>query len=154
MTMTRDNTWGTPSKVFISDKPLLDGNVDLSSIDEDNFKEFDLEVHNFEAKPIGEPEYWHYNIADFNQSISIDLEMTMTPKQMRNIRKMLRIPKLPRKLKKMVKKTYFDTYPKRMSRQMLNFAFAMNNPNKANKVGLQIVIKNQMSYVPNQQRRL
>jgi len=50
----------------------------------------------------------------------------------------VRCPKLPRKLKKYVKKHYFDEYPKRVSPFMLRFAFAFNNPHKAGKVGLQI----------------
>lgn len=138
--MIRDNIWGTPSKVFISNNPILEGDTNLQSIDADSFKELDIEVHNFNdaVNAIVEDsiDNARYVADDFNHSIS--MEITITPKQMRNLRKMLRVPKLPRKLKKYVKKTYFDEYPKRMGRIMLNFAFAANNPCKARKVGLRV----------------
>jgi len=138
--MTRDNIWGTPSKVFISDKPLLEGDVDLSSIDEDNFKEFDCEVHNFDAATsvIAQESIDNARFVADDRNHSISIECTITKKQLRELRKMLQFPKLPRKLKKYVKKNYFDEYPKRISRIELNFAFAANNPYKAKRVGLRI----------------
>lgn len=136
--MIRDNIWGTPSNVFISDNPLLEGNVDLPSIDEYDFKEFDLEVHNFNAatSAIAQESIDNARFVADERNHSISMEVTITPKQLRELRKMLQFPKLPRKLKKYVKKTYFDEYPKRISRIELNFAFAANNPSKARKVGL------------------
>lgn len=138
--MTRDNIWGIPSKVFISDKPLLEGDVDLSTIDEDNFKEFDLEVHNFDAatSAIAQESIDNARFVADDRSHSISMEVTITPKQLRELRKMLQFPKLPRKLKKYVKKNYFYEYPKRTDRLTLNFAFAANNPYKAKRVGLRI----------------
>lgn len=53
-------------------------------------------------------------------------------------RKLLHLPKLPRKLKKRVKKHYFDQYPKRISAQILRYVFAVNNPNKSRKLGIYI----------------
>lgn len=139
--MIRDNIWGTPSKVFISDKPLLEGDVDLSSIDEDNFKEFDLEVHNFDVATsvIAQESIDNARFVADDRSHSISMDVTITKKQLRELRKMLQFPKLPRKLKKHVKKNYFDEYPKRISRIELNFAFAANNPYKAKRVGLRIL---------------
>lgn len=138
--MIRDNIWGTPSKMFFSNNPILEGDTNLQSIDADSFKELDFEVHNFDGvinTMVQESvDNARYIADDFNHTIS--MEITITPKQMRNLRKMLRVPKLPRKLKKYVKKTYFDEYPKRMERIMLNFAFAVNNPHKARKVGLRV----------------
>jgi len=135
-----DYTWGTPSKVFISDKPLLEADVDLSSIDEDGFKEFDLEVHNFDAatSAIAQESIDNARFVADDCNHSITMEVTITKKQLRELRKMLQFPKLPRKLKKYVKKNYFYEYPKRISRIELNFAFAANNPYKAKRVGLRI----------------
>lgn len=137
--MIRDNNWGTPSKVFLSQNPLLVGDTNLKPVEED-FKELDIEIHNFDGAintMVQESvDNARFVADDFNRTIS--MEITITPKQMRNLRKMLRVPKLPRKLKKYVKKTYFDEYPKRMERTMLNFAFAANNPHKARKVGLRV----------------
>jgi len=141
--MTRDNIWGTPSKVFISDKPLLEGNADLSSIDEKYFKELDLEVHNFDAatSAIAQESIDNARFVADNRNHSISMEVTITKKQLRELRKMLQFPKLPRKLKKYVKKNYFYEYPKRISRIELNFAFAANNPYKAKRVGMRIGLK-------------
>ena len=138
--MIRDNIWGTPSKVFISDKPLLEGNVDLSSIDEDDFKEFDLEVHNFDVatSAIVQESIDNARFVADECNHSISMEVTITKKQLRELRKMLQFPKLPRKLKKYVKKNYFYEYPKRTDRLTLNFAFAANNPCKAKRVGLRV----------------
>lgn len=137
--MKMDNLLGTPSKVFISDKPLLEGNVDLSTIDEDNFKEFDCEVHNFDVVAQESIDNAWFAADESNHSIS--MEVTITPKQLRELRKMLQFPKLPRKLKKYVKRHYFDEYPKRVSRIELNFTFAANNPYKAKRVGMRIMPK-------------
>ena len=138
--MTRDNIWGTPSKVFISDKPLLEGNVDLPSINEDYFKEFDLEVHNFDAATsvIAQESIDNARFVADDRNHSITMEVTITKKQLWELRKTLQFPKLPRKLKKYVKKNYFNEYPTRISRIELNFAFAANNPYKAKRVGLRI----------------
>ncbi len=138
--MIRDNLWGTPSKVFISDKPLLEGSVDLPSIDENFFKEFDCEVHNFDAatSAIAQESIDNARFVADERNHSISIEVTITKKQLRELRKMLQFPKLPRKLKKYVKRHYFDEYPKRVSRIELNSAFAANNPYKAKKVGLRV----------------
>lgn len=138
--MIRDNIWGTPSKVFISEKPLLEGSVDLPSIDENFFKEFDCEVHNFDAatSAIAQESIDNARFVADERNHSISMEVTITKKQLRELRKMLQFPKLPRKLKKYVKRHYFDEYPKRVSRIELNSAFAANNPYKAKKVGLRV----------------
>ena len=124
--MIRDNNWGTPSKVFLSKNPLLVGDTNLKPVEED-FKELDIEVHNLDGAintMVQESvDNARYVADDFNHTISMKITITQ---------------KLPRKLKKYVKKTYFDEYPKRMERTMLNFAFAANNPHKARKVGLRV----------------
>lgn len=56
-------------------------------------------------------------------------------------RKLLRLPRLPRKLKKRVKKTCFIKYPKRIDRYTLNYAFALNNPHRARKVKMVAIPK-------------
>jgi hypothetical protein len=142
----RDNLWGTPSKVFISDKPLLEGSVDLPSIDENFFKEFDCEVHNFDAatSAIAQESIDNARFVADERNHSISMEVTITKKQLRELRKMLQFPKLPRKLKKYVKRHYFDEYPKRVSRIELNFAFAANNPYKAKRVGMRIIQQERM----------
>ena len=139
--MIRDNICGTPSKVFFSGKPLLEGDVDLSSIDEEDFKEIDLEVHNFDAATsvIAQESIDNARFVADDRSHSISMEVTITKKQLLELRKTLQFPKLPRKLKKYVKKNYFYEYPKRISRIELNFAFAAKNPYKAKRVGLRII---------------
>jgi len=138
--MVSKTPWGTPSKVYFSDKPLLEGTTDLQSVD---WNELDLnvEVPQFSAfdaivdESVDKAQF----VADpLNHTIT--MEITVTPEQMREFRKTLRTHKLPRKLKKYVKKHYFDEYPKRVNAFMLRFAFAVNNPAKAGKVGLQISV--------------
>lgn len=133
-----EGMWGKPSKFFISDKPLLEGTTDLQSVD---WKELDLnaEVPQFSpfdaVFPLEQEEgesVWDWTSEPFTLNFTIDA------KSARGLRKLVRCPKLPRKLKKYVKKNYFDEYPKRVSPFMLRLAFAFNNPHKAGKVGLQI----------------
>ena len=137
-----ENPWGTPSKVYFSDKPLLEGSTDLQSVE---WEELDLnvEVPHFspfdavfplEQEDSGDAFDW----ASFMSGEPITLNFTIDAKTAQSLRNIVRCPKLPRKLKKYVKKHYFDEYPKRVSAQMLRFAFAVNNPRKAGRVGLHI----------------
>ena len=134
--MDDENPWGTPSKVYFSDKPLLEGNTDLQSVD---WKELDLnvEVPQFHSLETIFPQEEGENVWDWT-SEPFTLNFTIDAKSTRELRKIVRYPKLPRKLKKYVKKNYFDEYPKRVNPFMLRLAFAFNNPAKAGKVGLQI----------------
>ena len=127
---------GKPSKFFISDKPLLEGTTDLQSVD---WKELDLnaEVPQFQPFETIFPQEESESVWDWT-SEPFTLNFTIDAKSARGLRKLVRCPKLPRKLKKYVKKHYFDEYPKRVSPFMLRLAFAFNNPHKAGKVGLQI----------------
>ena len=133
-----ENPWGTPSKVYFSDKPILEGTTDLQSVD---WKELDLNVEvpqfsPFDAVfPLEQEE--NENVWDWT-SEPITLNVTIDAKSAKGLRKLMRCHKLPRKLKKYVKKNYFDEYPKRVNPFMLRIAFAFNNPHKARKVGLQI----------------
>lgn len=136
--MGDENPWGSPSKVFFSDKPLLEGTTDLQSVE---WKEIDLNVEIPQFSPVDAIVEESVNNEQFVAdplSHSITMEITVKPGQIREFRKILRTHKLPRKLKKYVKKHYFDEYPKRCNAFMLRFAFAVNNPNKAGKVGLMI----------------
>ena len=134
--MGDENPWGTPSKVYFSDKPLLEGTTDLQSVD---WKELDLnaEVPQFSPFEAIFPQEESESVWDWT-SEPITLNFTIDAKSAQGLRKIVRYPKLPRKLKKYVKKHYFDEYPKRVNPFMLRFAFAVNNPRKAGKVGLQI----------------
>lgn len=129
-----ENPWGTPSKVYFSDKPLLEGTTDLQSVD---LKELDLNVEVPQFQPLETifPQEESESVWDWT-SEPITLNFTIDAKSAQGLRKLMRCPKLPRKLKKYVKKHYFDEYPKRVSAQMLRFVFAVNNPAKAGKVGL------------------
>ena len=131
-----ENPWGTPSKVYFSDKPLLEGTTDLQSVD---WKELDLNVEVPKFHPLETifPQEESNGAFDWT-SEPITLEFTIDAKSAQGLRKLVRCPKLPRKLKKYVKKNYFDEYPKRCNAFMLRFAFAVNNPRKAGKVGLYI----------------
>lgn len=131
-----ENPWGTPSKVYFSDKPLLEGTTDLQSVD---WKELDLNVEVPQFHPLETifPQEESESVWDWT-SEPITLNFTIDAKSAQGLRKLVRYPKLPRKLKKYVKKHYFDEYPKRVNAFMLRFAFAVNNPAKAGKVGLQI----------------
>ena len=131
-----ENPWGTPSKVYFSDKPLLEGTTDLQSVD---WKELDLnaEVPQFQPFETIFPQEEGESVWDWT-SEPFTLNFTIDAKSAHGLRKLVRYPKLPRKLKKYVKKHYFDEYPKRASPFMLRLAFAFNNPHKAGKVGLQI----------------
>ena len=133
-----ENPFGTPSNVYISKKPI----IALDSTDAD-FEEFDCELHNFDAaiESVAQESIDNARFVANATTNTITMEVNITPKQMRELRKMLQVPKLPRKLKKFVKANYFDTYPKRISRTMLNFAFAVKNPQKAGKVGIKIDLR-------------
>ncbi len=134
--MGEENPWGTPSKVYFSDKPLLEGNTDLQSVD---WNELDLNVEVPQFSPLETifPQEESENVWDWT-SEPFTLNVTIDAKSAQGLRKLVRYPKLPRKLKKYVKKNYFDEYPKRVNPFMLRLAFAFNNPHKARKVGLQI----------------
>lgn len=134
--MGEENPWGTPSKVYFSDKPLLEGSTDLQSVD---WKELDLNVEVPQFHPLETifPQEESESVWDWT-SEPITLNFTIDAKPAQELRKLVRYPKLPRKLKKYVKKNYFDEYPKRCNAFMLRFAFAVNNPRKAGKVGLYI----------------
>lgn len=136
--MGEEYPWGTPSKVYFSDKPLLEGSTDLQSVD---WKELDLNVEVPQFHPLETifPQEESESVWDWT-SEPITLNFTIDAKSAQGLRKIVRYPKLPRKLKKYVKKHYFDEYPKRCNAFMLRFAFAVNNPAKAGKVGLYIGI--------------
>lgn len=139
-----EGMWGKPSKFFISDKPLLEGHTDLQSVD---WKELDINVEVPHFSPFDavfpleqEESDGAYDWASFMSGEPITLNFTIDAKSAQGLRKLVRCPKLPRKLKKYVKKHYFDEYPKQVSPFMLRLAFAFNNPHKAGKVGLQICV--------------
>lgn len=95
------NPWGTPSKVYFSDKPLLEGTTDLQSVDWNeldlnNVSEFNCEVENVVDEAIDNARF----VAD-SSSHSITVEVKITPKQMRRL---FPKPRLPRKKKKALKK--------------------------------------------------
>lgn len=131
--------WGIPSKVFVTDKPINLG----------DFHELDTHVSDFtcEVEPtrldtladmVAQESVDNGHFVADPSSHTISFEVNISPKQMRNLRKILRQPKLPRKLKKRVKKTCLSEPPKRVPRMVLNYAFAMNHPHLAHKVGLKI----------------
>jgi len=148
---------GKPSKFFISDKPLdltrfsdveLRGamrgggksRMQMELIEQSvDWKELDLnvEVPQISAFDAVVPQEESDGVWDWT-SEPFTLNFTIDAKSARGLRKLVRCPKLPRKLKKYVKKHYFDEYPKRVSPFMLRLAFAFNNPHKAMKVGLEI----------------
>lgn len=134
-----EGMWGKPSQFFISDKP-----IDLTPIDG---AEFSCEVEPTRLDTLADMvaqesvDNARFKTNDFDHSIT--MEVTISPKQMRNLRKMLRVPKLPRKLKKRVKKTCFTEYPKRAPRGFLNVAFALNHPHLAHRVGLTISVEHE-----------
>ena len=136
-----ENPWGTPSKVFFSDKPLLEGITDLRTVD---WNELGLNVEVPQFSPFDstftlEKEESEADVFDWNPLMTgepVTVNFTIDAKSAQALRKALRCPRLPRKLKKYVKKNYFDEYPKRCNAFLLRFAFACNNPAKAGKVGL------------------
>ena len=95
------NPWGTPSKVYFSDKPLLEGTTDLQSVDWNeldlnNVSEFNCEVENVVDEAIDNARF----VAD-QSSHTITMQVKITPKQMRRL---FPKPHLPRKKKKALKK--------------------------------------------------
>ena len=122
--------------MYFSDKPLLEGTTDLQSVD---WKELDLNVEVPQFSPFEAifPQEESESVWDWT-SEPFTLNFTIDAKSAQGLRKLVRYPKLPRKLKKYVKKHYFDEYPKRVNPFMLRLAFAFNNPRKAGKVGLYI----------------
>ena len=146
-----EDVFGEISKCFIAKKTIdLDGVTCLSSADwnplerrpedKDWFEhDINVEVPKFHPLETIFPQEESESVWDWT-SEPITLEFTIDAKSAQELRKLVRYPKLPRKLKKYVKKHYFDEYPKRCNAFMLRFAFAVNNPAKAGKVGLYIGI--------------
>lgn len=144
-----DSVFGEVSKVFIAKKPTdLDGVTCLSPADwnplerrpeDKDWSEHDINVEIPQFQPLETifPQEESENVWEWT-SEPFTLNFTIDAKSARGLRKLTRYPKLPRKLKKYVKKHYFDEYPKRVNPFMLRLAFAFNNPHKAGKVGLQI----------------
>lgn len=133
-----EGMWGKPSQFFIGDKPIdltpIDGTEFTCEVKQTNIESVaDIMAQNVVDEAVDNA---RFKANDFDHSIT--MEVTISPKQMRNLRKMLRVPKLPRKLKKRVKKTCLSEPPKRVPRMVLNYAFAMNHPHLAHKVGLRI----------------
>lgn len=144
-----EDVFGKISKCFIADKPIdLDGVTCLSPADwkplerrpeDKDWIEHDINVEiphfsafdsSFTLEKEESESVWDWT------SEPITLNFTIDAKSAQGLRKLMRCPKLPRKLKKYVKKNYFEKYPKRVNAFMLRFAFAVNNPAKAGKVGL------------------
>lgn len=144
-----EDVFGEISKCFIAHKPIdLDGVTCISPADwnplerrpeNKDWAEHDINVEIPQFQPLETifPQEESESVWDWT-SEPITLNFTIDAKSARELRKIVRYPKLPRKLKKYVKKNYFDEYPKRCNAFMLRFAFAFNNPAKAGKVGLQI----------------
>ncbi len=148
-----DSVFGEASKVFILKKPIdLDGVTCLSPADWNPLErrpedkdwiehEINVEIPQFQPLETIFPQEEGEDAIDWASFMSpepITLEFTIDAKLARGLRKILRYPRLPRKLKKYVKKHYFDEYPRIVSAQMLRFVFAVRNPHKAGKVGLYI----------------
>jgi len=132
----KDEFFAGIGKVYAIDKP-----IDMIGA-QPNIEELH-EIGNFSANGLSvdgdvssETEESHFTDGvPFTATWSFEIE---NKKREKLCRKLLRLPKLPRKLKKYVKKHYFEQYPKRVSAQMLRYVFAVNNQNKARKVGLYI----------------
>ena len=132
----KDGFFAGIGKVYFCDKP-----IDLIGA-QPNIEELH-EIGNFSANGLSvdgdvssETEESHFTGGvPFTATWSFEIE---NKKGEKLCRKLLRLPKLPRKLKKYVKKHYFEQYPKRVSAQMLRYVFAVNNQNKARKVGIYI----------------
>lgn len=150
-----DSVFGEISKFFIADKPIdLDGVTCVSPADwnplerrpeDKDWNELDINVEVPQFSPFDavfpleqEESDSAFDWTSFMSGEPITLNFTIDAKSVQGLRKLVRCPKLPRKLKKHVKKTCFDEYPKRASAPVLRFAFAVNNPAKAGKVGLYI----------------
>lgn len=131
----KDGFFAGIGKVYFSDKP-----IDLIGA-QPNIEELH-EIGNFSANGLsvdgdGSSETENHFADGFPFTATLNFEIA-DKKGQELCRKLLRLPKLPRKLKKYVKKHYFDQYPKRISAQILRYVFAVNNPNKARKVGIYI----------------
>ena len=128
-----EGMWGKPSKFFICDKP-----IDLKPIDGHEFS-CEVEPTSLDVLEAQEQREDVFHFGDFMAGKPVTLNFTIDAKSARGLRKLLRIPRLPRRLKKYVKKNCFEgDVPKRISPQVLRLAFALNFPNKAHKVGYHI----------------
>lgn len=136
--------WGIPSKVFVTDKPINLG--DFHEL-ETHVSDFTCEVEPTRLDTLADMvaqesvDNARFKANDFDHTIT--MEVTISTKQSRELRKMLRVSKLPRKLKKRVKKTCFTEYPKRAPRGMINVAFTLNHPHIAHRVGLTISVEHE-----------
>lgn len=132
----KDGFFAGIGKVYFCDKP-----IDLIGT-QPNIEELH-EIGDFSANGLSvdggvssETEESHFTGGvPFTATLNFEIE---NKKGQELCRKLLRLPKLPRKLKKYVKKHYFEQYPKRVSAQILRYVFAVNNQNKARKVGIYI----------------
>ncbi len=135
----KDGFFAGIGKVYMYDKP-----IDLIGA-QPNIEELH-EIGNFSANGLSvdgdgssETEESHFTTGvPFTATLNFEIA---DKKGQQLCRKLLRLPKLPRKLKKRVKKAYFIKYPKRIDRYTLNYAFALNNPHRARKVKMVAIPK-------------
>lgn len=134
----KDGFFAGIGKVYVSNKPI--GLIGAQP----NIEELH-EIGNFSANGLsvdgdGSSETENHFADGFPFTATLNFEIA-DKKGQELCRKLLRLPKLPRKLKKYVKKAYFIKYPKRIDRYTLNYAFALNNPHRARKVKMVAIPK-------------
>ena len=134
----KDGFFAGIGKVYFSDKPISSLSGDELQLNDSMWHEignFSADGLSVDSEDSSETENHFADGVPFTMTMNFEID----EKRWKELyRKHFRLPKLPRKLKKYVKKHYFDQYPKRISAQILRYVFAVNNQNKARKVGIYI----------------
>lgn len=133
----KDGFFAGVGKVYVSDKPISSLSGDELQLNDSMWHEIgDFSANGLSVDGDGSSETKEG--VPFTATLNFEIA---DKKGQELCRKLLRLPKLPRKLKKRVKKAYFIKYPKRIDRYTLNYAFALNNPHRARKVKMVAIPK-------------
>ena len=142
----KDGFFDGIGKVYFSDKPidLIGAQPNIEELYE--ICDFSVNGLSVDGDVSSETEESHFT---YGVPFTATLNMEIADKKGQELcRKLLRLPKLPRKLKKRIKKAYFIKYPKRIDRYTLNYAFALNNPHRARKVKMVAIPKDILTENP------
>lgn len=134
----KDGFFAGIGKVYFCDKPidLIGAQPNIEELHE--IGDFSADGLSVDSEDSSETENHFADGVSFTATLNFEIA---DKKGQELCRKLLRLPKLPRKLKKRVKKAYFIKYPKRIDRYTLNYAFALNNPHRARKVKMVAIPK-------------
>lgn len=110
-----DSFWGKPSAFCFGETIDINPTTSL---------QFDSDF------VVGGNDYYDFTDVKLSKDFSISFEIKDVDNKLLAVFSPPKIPKLPRKIKKMVKKKYFVHYPKRANKVQLAVAYSFNTKKK------------------------